>query len=125
VPAAGAVAFKGGAVVNRSRIMLLTAVTFVGGVDAAQAGPCTTQIAEVERYLARLAPGPASGPTAPQSVGAQLHHQPTPGSVQGAESKAREMADAALERARKADAEGNVSACEKALAEAKELYGLE
>lgn len=105
--------------------MLLTAVTFVGGVDAAQAGPCTTQIAEVERYLSRLTPGPASGPTAPQSVGAQLHHQPTPGSVQGAEGKAHEMAEAALERARKADAEGNVSGCEKALAEAKELYGLE
>lgn len=105
--------------------MLLTAVTFVGGVDAAQAGPCTTQIAEVERYLSRLTPGHASGPTAPQSIGAQLHHQPTPGSVQGAENKAREMAEAALERARKADADGNADACQKALAEAKEVYGLE
>lgn len=111
--------------VNRSRVLLLTAAAFAGCVGAAQAGPCATQIAEVERYLARPTPGPASGPTAPQSIGAQLHHQPTPGSVQGAESKARENAEAALDRARKADAEGNASACEKALEEAKELYELE
>ena len=52
-------------------------------------------------------PGWRSGPSAPQSVGAQLHHQPTPGSVEGAEHKAREMADAALDRARKADAAGD------------------
>jgi hypothetical protein len=33
--------------------------------------------------------------------------------------------DAALERARKANAEGNAAACNKALAEAKAIYGIE
>ena len=106
---------------NRSQIVLLAALACIGGATAAQAGPCTTQIAEVERYLARIKPGP----TAPQSIEAQLHHQPTPGSVQTAEAKARADADAALDRARKADAEGDARACTNALDEAKMLYGLE
>jgi len=111
--------------VGRSRIVVLAILALIGGVAAAQAGPCTTQIAEVERYLARIKSGPKSGPTAPQSIEAQLHHQPTPGSVQTAESKARADADAALDRARKADAEGDARACTNALGEAKMLYGLE
>ena len=70
-------------------------------------------------------PGGAGEPSAPQSVGAQLHHQPTPGSVQSAEHKARADSEAALNRARKADAEGNASACAKALTEARALYGIQ
>ena len=114
---------------GRSHSVLLAAWACIGGVAAAQAGPCTAQIAQVEQQI-RLAqasspPGGAGEPSAPQSVGAQLHHQPTPGSVQSAESRARANADAALDRARKADAEGDASACRKALEQAKELYGLE
>ncbi len=114
-----------GSVVNRSQTMLLAALACIGGATAAHAGPCTTQIAEVERYLARIKPGPKSGPTAPQSIEAQLHHQPTPSSVEAAETKARADADAALDRARKADAAGDARACTNALDEAKMLYGLE
>lgn len=110
---------------DRSRIVLLAGLACVGGVTAALAGPCTKQIAEVERYIQRSSSGPAGGPTASQSIGAQLHHQPTPGSVQSAENKARADAEAALDRARKADAEGDAAACTKALDEAKMLYGLE
>jgi hypothetical protein len=104
---------------------MLAAVTLTGGTVVANAGPCAAQIAEVERHIKRAAPGPDSVPTAPQSVGAQLHHQPTPGSVETAESKARQTADAALNRARTADAAGDGVACTKALTEAKELYELE
>ena len=110
---------------NQSRVLLLMAATFAAGAGAAQAGPCTTLIAEVDRYIQRAASGPASGPTARQSIGAQLHHQPTPGSVESAISKARADAEAALDRARKADAEGDASACTKAVDEAKLIYGLE
>jgi hypothetical protein len=91
-------------------------------VGAGLAGPCTTQIAELEQKVSHLVPGPESGPTAPQSVGAQLHHQPTPGSVGSAEGKARADAAAALERARKADADGNAPLCARALQEARDLY---
>jgi hypothetical protein len=95
------------------------------GVTAAQAGPCTAQIAQLQREIALTAPGPESGPSAPQSVGAQLHRQPTPGAVQHAESKANADADAALDRARKADSKGNADACDEALRQARHLYGID
>jgi len=110
--------------VDRSRTMLLAALACLGGVAVAEAGPCTRQIAEVERYIQRSTPAPG-GPTAAQSIGAQLHHQPTPQTVESAESKARADAAAALDRARKADAAGDARACSKALDEAKVMYGLE
>jgi hypothetical protein len=93
-------------------------------VDAGLAGPCTTQIAELEQKVGNLTPGPVTGPTAPQSVGAQLHHQPTPSSVGSAEGQAKADAAAALERARKADAAGNAPLCARALQEARDLYGI-
>lgn len=100
-----------------------------GSCDTAQAGPCTAQIAQVEQQIrqaqAARDPGGAGAPSAPQSVGAQLHHQPTPGTVAGAEDKARDAAMAALDKARTADAAGNASACARALADARELYGLQ
>jgi hypothetical protein len=114
---------------DRSRILALIMVGVVGGSAAAQAGPCANQIAQVEQDIARAQmasrPGGGGEPSAAQSVGAQLHHQPTPGSVQSAERMAIADGDAALERARKADAEGNAAACNKALAEAKAIYGVE
>ena len=113
---------------DRWRIMVLTAVGLIGGAATSEAGPCTTQISQVEQQIHKAqaaSPGGAGEPTAPQSVGAQLHHQPTPQTVESAESKARASAEAALDRARKADAEGDASACAKALKEARELYGID
>jgi len=114
---------------DRSRIATLAAVALIGGSAACNAGPCTTQISQVEKQIrsaqAASPPGGAGDPSAPQSVGAQLHHQPTPGSVERAENQAVADGDAALERARKADAAGNATACAKALTETKELYGLQ
>jgi hypothetical protein len=102
---------------------LIVAVLVAGAVNA-QAGPCTAGIAEVERYIQSAPPGPATGPSAAQSVGAQLHHQPTPGSVEGAEGRARADGAAALQRAREADAAGDAAACKSALQEAKLIYGM-
>jgi hypothetical protein len=78
-------------------IALGTAFTAYAG-DAAHSGTCTAQIAQLEQQIR------GSGPTAPQSIEAQLHHQPTPRTVQNAESKATADADAALQRAREANA---------------------
>lgn len=104
-------------------------IALLGNAPAAHAGPCTAQIAQVARQIARLQAGPApSGvgeASAPQSLGAQLHHQPTPGSVQSALSKANTEAAAALDRARKADAAGDAAGCAATLDEAKRLYGIE
>jgi hypothetical protein len=104
-----------------SRSLALVAVALIGSGAAAQAGPCTAQIADVERYIKRAMAADA-GPFGQQSVGAQLHRQPTPRSVEGAQSNARAAAQAALKRAREADARGDVAACEKALDEVKQLY---
>jgi hypothetical protein len=114
---------------HRSRILVLITVGVIGGGMAAQAGPCTNQISQVEEAIGRAQlksrPGGAGDPSAAQSIGAQLHHQPTPGSVQSAERMATADGDAALERARKADAAGDAAACTKALAEAKAIYGVQ
>jgi hypothetical protein len=118
---------------NGSRILLAAAVASaalsIGGAAAAYAGPCTGQIAQAEEQIrqaqASAPPGGAGEPTAPQSVGAQLHHQPTPQSVDSADSRARADSTAALKRAREADAAGNAAACAKALNEARALYGIE
>jgi hypothetical protein len=79
----------------------------------------------LDQQLTLAQANPEIGPTAPQSPGAQLHRQPTPETVQSAEHKANAVADAALERARKADADGNAPACAKALDEAKKLYAID
>jgi hypothetical protein len=100
-------------------LIATTGATMSCGGSAAYSGPCTVQIAQLERQILHAAPGPASGPTAPQSVEAQLHHQPTPDTVQNAERQANADADAALQRARQADADGAAVACAKALGEAK------
>ncbi len=91
----------------------------------AQSGPCTEQIAQLEQQVRHTPPGPESGPTGLQSVGAQLHRQPTPGSVEQAEHVANADADAALDRAQKADTAGNADGCMEALREAKRLYGID
>jgi hypothetical protein len=109
-------------------MVTFAAIALMGGSAVSHAGPCATQISQVEQQIRRAQAASASGagePSAPQSVGAQLHHQPTPQSVNTAEMRAKADSSAALERARKADADGDTSACAKALSEAKALYGIQ
>jgi hypothetical protein len=107
----------------------IAAVVSSGGSAVVRAGPCTADIDKTERRIhqAQAAgdPGDIGAPTGKQSVGAQLHHQPTPGSVGNAETKASDAAAAALQRARNADAAGDAAGCARALADVKELYGLQ
>jgi hypothetical protein len=94
-----------------------SAIVFLSG--SAHSGPCAVQIARLEGQIRDATPGPQSGPTAPQSVAGQLHHQPTPDSVQNAERTAHLAAATALDRVRQADADGSAVACAKAPDEAK------
>jgi hypothetical protein len=89
----------------------------------AHAGPCTERIAQFEKAVRQSAENPSAGPTAPQSIGAQLGRQPTPSSVKQAEVKAQTTFDAALARAKTLDAEGKRK-CAQALAHAKRLFSL-
>ena len=101
-----------------SSVATIAAILLCGG-GTAHSGPCTSQIEQLERQIGHASSSAKSGPTAPQSIAAQLHYQPTPETVRNAERKANADAAAALQRARQADTDGNAAACTKALDEAK------
>jgi hypothetical protein len=105
-------------------LVATTAATLLCGGGTAHSGPCTSQIEELERQIGRASSSAKSGPTAPQSIAAQLHHQPTPETVRNAERKANADAAAALQRARQADTDDNPAACAKALDEAKRRWSI-
>ena len=103
------------------------AIAFAGaalslGIASAHAGPCTSAIAQFEQALRQSGNDPDAGPTARQTIGAQLGHQPTPSSVKRADQQAQTNFAAALARAKRLDARGNRSGCKRALAEARRLY---
>ena len=107
-----------------SVVSLAASAWLLLGADAARSSPCAEDISLLERQVATTIPGPQSGPTGAQTVGAQLHHQPTPGSVEQAERVANKDADEALARAKQADSDGNAADCNAALKRARELYGI-
>jgi hypothetical protein len=107
---------------------ILPALAFVavtGTIFSAYAGPCTAQIAQVEQQIVAAGANPVTGPSAPQTVGAQLGRQPTPQTVQDAEMRANTLAQATLERAKEADTADNAAACTEALSALKDSYGLQ
>jgi hypothetical protein len=110
--------------VYRGVFICTVSAALLCGAEAAHSGPCTAQIAQLEQQIS-VAPSPDIGPTGPQTLGAQLHHQPTPGDVAHAERAANKDADDALDRARKADAAGDTAGCRAAISEAKRLYGID
>jgi hypothetical protein len=110
---------------KRPALWIIAGAAFIGGAGTVHAGPCTAQIAAIEQQIKRAPPGPGSGPAAPQTLGAQLHYQPTPGDVAHAERVANKDADAALDRARVADAAGDAAGCTAAVNEAKRLYEID
>jgi hypothetical protein len=109
----------------RGLFFCTAAVALLAGGGVAHAGPCTAQIAALDGQISVNPPGPKTGPTFSQTLGAQLHHQPTPEDIEHAQQIARKQVKAALEAARQADAANNASACEAALTEAKRLYDLD
>jgi hypothetical protein len=95
------------------------------GTASAGAGPCSNAIAQFEQAVRQSANNPGAGPTARQSIDAQLDRQPTPGSVARAEARAQITFETALARAKRLDARGNRAGCTQALAAAKRMYNLQ
>ena len=95
------------------------------GVVAAEAGPCTKQIAAFEQSVRASGKNPDAGPTARQTIGAQLGRQPTRSSVKQAEATAQSTFEKALARAKALDVQGKRAGCMQALAEAKSLFDLQ
>jgi hypothetical protein len=106
-----------------SGLIVGAALLFCAGI--AHSGPCTAQIAAIEQQIKATTPGPESGATFPQTLGAQLHKQPTPLDVEHAERVANKDGEAALDAARKADAEGDAAVCNANLVRAKHLYDID
>src|SRR5262249_14356460 len=72
---------------QRLAVLFIVGVAAILSAASAYAGPCTTQIAQFEEAVHQSANDPGAGPMAPQSIGAQLDRQPTPGSVKRAEKR--------------------------------------
>lgn len=107
---------------NRGPCIVLVAATLFLTLASAHAGPCTEAIAQFETTLREAASDPNIGPSAPQSIGAQLEHQPTPESVRTAERRARAGFEDALARAKHFDAMNQRAECTAALTEARLIY---
>jgi hypothetical protein len=104
-----------------SPIFLMAALAAV----SARAGPCSVEIDRLQAAVdARIDAAAGSGPMARESTAAMEHRQPTPDSIAQAEKSlgegsGNETALAALARARLADAAGDATSCERALAEVR------
>jgi hypothetical protein len=83
---------------------------------------CSNQIAQLEASLIQSMGSPVA--TVPQSIDAQLHHQPTADSVRRAEENARLKFASILARAKTLNADGKMTECIQSVAEAKRLLGI-
>jgi hypothetical protein len=100
-------------------ITLLTCVSLGVAVTSAHAGPCADAIVRLESQLRQSEQNPATGPTAAQSVGAQLSRQPTAESVKRAREQAQANFASSLDRAKALDAEGKTAECMQAVETAR------
>jgi hypothetical protein len=107
------------------RLLACAAAVFVVSISLSHAGPCSGEIDSVQSSVdAKLEANAAAGPAAKEGLRAGMSNQPTPRSIAAAEEKLGEISSRTVDavrqgmaRARAADAVGDKSACEKALAE--------
>jgi hypothetical protein len=109
--------FKKGLATLAVALAVSAPVLGFASATSARASPCSEEIARLEKAISENSP--AAAPTAPQSVGAQLGHQPTPESIRRAEAAAGTGVDAILNRAKALDAEGKTKECMDLVATAK------
>ena len=93
-------------------------------MTSAQTDPCSNQIAQLEALVNRSMGNPVAKPTGPQSIDAQLHHQPTRDSVRRAVENANLRFASILAHAKTLNADGKTTECIQSVAEAKRLLGL-
>ncbi len=99
----------------------------------AQAGPCADEIYQADIAInKRLDEIAANGKAGTESTFATMHRQPTPATIAGAEEKAGDVSASGVQdvrkfmaEARQADDAGDQAGCEKALAEARTIVGLQ
>jgi hypothetical protein len=106
----------------RATTGLIVCAVLCLNIPAAQAGPCSEDIAQFEAAIRQSAGNPNAGLTAPQSVGAQLDRQPTPASLKKTQERLRSEFSATMARAKRLDARGDRTGCVRALSAAKRMY---
>jgi multidrug resistance efflux pump len=90
-------------------------------IVAAQSGPCSSDIAELETTVQQ--PGvKALGGVGQQSVGVQLRHQSTPESARPADERLQSQFSATVARAKRPDVNGDRFGCIGALNAARRMY---
>jgi membrane-bound lytic murein transglycosylase B len=120
-----------GDVVIGFRPLIVSAALLAVSASAAHAGACAAKIDAMQARLdAKLEYVAAHGRTAKQSVAAGMSVQPTPRSIENAETKLGELNQhmirnvrRAMTRARAADARGNERRCEKELSRVQRALG--
>ena len=120
--ASGAQSTCGGRSFYSGFLALSVGAVLLCGSDAALAGPCTMEIVQFERQIADNTPDWIFGPNLPQSLDAQLHRQPTVETVVQARHARNIDGNAVIDLARKADKDGNIKECVRALIEARRLF---
>ncbi len=109
----------------RSFVIGIGALLGVAGfVPVAAAQECLEQIVALQNQLPQPPlSAPLTGPYGTQSVGAQLDHEPTPGSVAAAGGAAAQLtgAQAYLNKAQNLQAAGDKTGCLQAVGEARRL----
>jgi len=109
----------------RGQGLVILACAIVGfGVAPSNADDCSDQIARLEALLDHSMSNPPPRPMTPQSVDAQLHHQPTPDSLRRGEESAQLRLAAVLTRAKILSAEGKTPECLQSIAEARIILGI-
>jgi hypothetical protein len=88
----------------------------------AQAGPCSSDIAQFEAAIRQSAGNPMAGLSARQTVAAQLDRQPTAASMKREEDRLKSEFAATMARAKRLDAKGDREGCTSALNAAKRMY---
>ena len=90
----------------------------------AHASACADEIAQLAERSASLRPQAGAAPSAPQSIGAQLGHQPTRESVQRGEEGAWSNLATLLARAEVLDADRKQAECMATFANAMRILEL-
>lgn len=122
--------FRGVIMIN-SRVGIFGAIILLLSTAASYAGPCADAIDAMQaRIDAKLEAKAAAGPSGKEGVPAGMSVQPTPRSIAAAEEKLGDISaqtvaavGQGMARARAADAAGDASACEKALADVQRVVG--
>jgi hypothetical protein len=101
---------------------VVVCVAFGLSMEEAHAGLCTKEVNQFERAIRHSSMPPDAGPTAPETIGAELDHQPTPASVRAGKTGAQSRFADLLANAKALDARGKHNACVRVLSDAKNMF---